>query len=118
MLNNFAAWTVSPGTILKGLNYGFGTIIEVLDFPKARKPAYKIRVDFGQLGIKWTSAQVTKHYSKGQLMNRQVLGVINFPPKQVADFMSEFLLTGFADEHGNIILAAVDKPVPNGNKLI
>ncbi len=95
-----------------------GTILEVLDFPKARKPAYKIKVDFGSFGIKWTSAQVTKHYLKEQLINRQVLGVINFLPKQVADFMSEFLLTGLADEHGDIILAAVEKPVPNGSKLI
>ena len=95
-----------------------GTILEVLDFPKAKKPAYKIKVDFGSFGIKWTSAQVTKHYLKEQLINRQVLGVINLPPKQVADFMSEFLLTGLANEHGDIILAAVDKPVPNGSKLI
>jgi tRNA-binding protein len=95
-----------------------GTILEAADFPQARKPAYKIKVDFGPLGIKWTSAQVTKHYSKEQLIGKQVMGVINFPEKQVANFMSEFLLTGFADENGDIILAAIDKPVPNGSKLI
>jgi tRNA-binding protein len=95
-----------------------GTILEAADFPQARKPAYKIKVDFGPMGIKWTSAQVTKHYSKEQLIGKQVMGVINFPEKQVANFMSQFLLTGFADENGDIILAAIDKPVPNGSKLI
>jgi tRNA-binding protein len=95
-----------------------GTILEATDFPQARKPAYKVKVDFGRFGIKWTSAQITKHYTKEELTGRQVLGVINFPAKQIANFMSEFLLTGFADENGDIILAAVDKPVPNGSKLI
>ena len=95
-----------------------GTILEVADFPQARKPAYKVKVDFGVYGIKWTSAQITKHYTKEQLTGRQVLGVINFPEKQIANFMSEFLLTGFADENGDIILAAVEKQVPNGSKLI
>ena len=95
-----------------------GTILEVLDFPEARKPAYKIQVDFGPYGIKWSSAQITKHYTKEELPGRQVIGVINFPKKQIANFMSEFLVTGFADENGDIVLAAVDKPVPNGSKLI
>jgi len=95
-----------------------GTIVEIADFPQARKPAYKVRVDFGPLGIKWSGAQITKHYTKEQLMNRQIVGVVNFPAKQIANFMSEFLLTGFADENGDIVLATVDKPVPNGSKLI
>ena len=95
-----------------------GTILEVLDFPQARKPAYKVRVDFGPLGIKQTSAQITKHYTKEELIGRQVMGVINFAPKQIADFISEFLLTGFADGNGDIVLAAIEKPVPNGSKLI
>jgi tRNA-binding protein len=95
-----------------------GTILEVLDFPEARKPAYKVRVDFGEFGIKWSSAQITKHYTKDTLIGRQILGVINFPKKQIGKFMSEFLVTGFADENGDIVLAAVDKPVPNGSKLI
>ncbi len=95
-----------------------GTIIEVADFPEARKPAYKIKVDFGTFGIKWSSAQITKHYTKGELTGRQILGVINFPEKQVANFMSQFLVTGFADANGDIVLAAIDKPVPNGSKLI
>jgi tRNA-binding protein len=95
-----------------------GTILEVADFPQARKPAYKVKVDFGPLGVKWTSAQITKHYTKEQLPGRQVIGVINFPEKQIANFMSQFLLTGFADENGDIILASIEKPVPNGSKLI
>jgi len=95
-----------------------GTILEVLDFPEARKPAYKVKVDFGHLGVKWSSAQITVHYTKEELVGRQILGVINFPGKQIANFISEFLLTGFADDDGNIVLAAVEKPVPNGSKLI
>lgn len=95
-----------------------GTILEVRDFPKARKPAYQIRVDFGDLGDKWSSAQITKHYTKEELIGRQIVGVINFPEKQIANFMSQFLVTGFADENGDIVLTTVEKPVPNGSKLI
>lgn len=95
-----------------------GTVLQVLDFPEARKPAYKLQVDFGEFGIKWTSAQITKHYTREELPGRQVMGVINFPKKQIANFMSEFLVTGFADENGDIVLAAIDKPVPNGSKLV
>lgn len=95
-----------------------GTILEVTDFPEARKPAYKIRVDFGEYGIRWSSAQITKHYTKEELPGRQIIGVVNFPKKQIANLMSEFLVTGFADENGNIVLAAVERPVPNGSKLI
>jgi len=95
-----------------------GTVLEVADFPEARKPAYKVKVDFGEYGIKWSSAQITKHYVKEELISRQIVGVINFPKKQIANFMSEFLVTGFADENGDIVLTAVDKPVPNGSKLL
>lgn len=95
-----------------------GTILQVLDFPEVRKPAYKLQVDFGEFGIKWSSAQITKHYTKEQLPGRQIMGVINFPKKQIANFMSEFLVTGFADENGDIVLAAIDKQVPNGSKLV
>jgi tRNA-binding protein len=95
-----------------------GTILEAADFAEARKPAYKIKVDFGPLGIKWSSAQITKHYGKEELPGRQILGVVNFPEKQIANFMSQFLVTGFADANGDIVLAAIDKPVPNGSKLI
>ena len=95
-----------------------GTIVEVQDFPKARKPAYQLKVDFGPLGIKWSSAQITKHYTKEELIGRQILGVVNFPEKQIANFMSQFLVTGLADENGDIVLTAVERPVPNGSKLI
>src|SRR6195952_4897092 len=95
-----------------------GTILEVADFPEARKPAYKVKVDFGEHGIKWSSAQITKHYIKEDLLGRQIIGVINFPKKQIATFMSEFLVTGMADENGDIVLTTIDKKVPNGSKLI
>lgn len=95
-----------------------GTVLEVLDFPQARKPAYKLKVDFGEYGIKWSSAQVTKHYTKDDLIGRQIIGVLNFPKKQIANFISEFLVTGFADEDGYIVLAAVERKVPDGSALI
>ncbi|WP_411273237.1 tRNA-binding protein [Daejeonella sp.] len=95
-----------------------GTILVVLDFPEARRPAYKLKVDFGELGIKWSSAQITKHYSKQELIGRQIIGVVNFPEKQIANFRSQFLLTGFADKQGEIVLASVERTVPNGSALI
>jgi tRNA-binding protein len=94
-----------------------GTILEVLDFPQARKPAYKVKADFGAFGTKWTSAQITKHYTKEELVGRQIVGVINFPKKQIATFMSEFLLTGFPDENGDIVLTSLGLNVPNGSKM-
>ncbi|MGB4399990.1 MAG: tRNA-binding protein [Daejeonella sp.] len=95
-----------------------GTVLEVLDFPKARKPAYQLKVDFGELGTKWSSAQITKHYTKTELIGRQIIGVVNFPVKQIANFRSEFLVTGFADAQGEIILASIERRVPNGSALI
>src|ERR1700744_682204 len=95
-----------------------GTILEAADFPEARKPAFKVKVDFGEHGIKWSSAQITKHYTKEELIGRQIVAVINFPKKQIATFMSEFLVTGFADENGDIVLTAVEQKVPNGSKLL
>lgn len=94
-----------------------GTVLEVHDFPKAKKPAYKLKIDFGEFGEKWSSAQITKHYTKESLIGRQIVAVINFPEKQIADFMSQCLVTGFADANGNTVLTAVDKPVPNGTKI-
>ena len=92
-----------------------GTILEVLDFPKAHKPAYQLKVDFGELGIKWSSAQITKHYSKDELICRQIIGVVNFPEKQIANFVSQFLVTGFPDGNGDIVLAGIERSVPNGS---
>ena len=95
-----------------------GTIIKVEDFPEARKPAYKIFVDFGpQLGVKKSSAQVTKLYTKEDLVGKQIIGVTNFPPKQVGPLMSEFLVTGFVLEDGEVVLSTTDKNIPNGTRL-
>jgi tRNA-binding protein len=94
-----------------------GTIVEVEDFPNARKPAYKLKVDFGDFGIKRSSAQITKHYTKTELVGKQVIAVVNFPIKQIGNFFSEVLVTGFADENGNIVLASPDKLAPNGSIL-
>jgi len=95
-----------------------GTILEVFDFPDARKPAYKLKVDFGEFGIKMSSAQITKHYTKEALIGQQIIGVVNFPKKQIGKFMSEFLVTGFADAEGDIVLTTVQAKVPNGSKMI
>ncbi|MCZ4243388.1 tRNA-binding protein [Pedobacter punctiformis] len=95
-----------------------GTIVEVFDFPEARKPAYKLKVDFGEFGIKTSSAQITKHYTKEELPGKQIIGIVNFPKKQIGKFMSEFLVTGFADENGDIILTSLRGEVPNGSKMI
>ncbi len=95
-----------------------GTILEVLDFPEARKPAYKVKVDFGEFGVKWSSAQITFHYQKKELIGKQVVGVVNFPKKQIGKFMSEFLVTGFEDANGNIVLTSLDKNIPNGSKMM
>jgi tRNA-binding protein len=95
-----------------------GTIIEVFDYPEARKPAYKVKVDFGELGLKMSSAQITKLYTKEELIGKQIVGVINFPNKQIGKFMSEFLITGFADENGDIVLTTLNGHVPNGSKMI
>lgn len=94
-----------------------GTVLSVEDFPEARKPAYKITADFGEFGIKKSSAQLTKHYTKEELIGKQIIGVINFPPKQIGPFISEFLTTGFGDENGDVVLAMPERTVPNGSKL-
>ncbi len=95
-----------------------GTIIEVLDFPEAHKPAYKLKIDFGpNIGIKKTSAQITDNYSKEELVGKQVIAVVNFEPKQIGPFISEVLTLGLEDENGKIVLVEPEKSVPNGKKL-
>lgn len=95
-----------------------GTVMEVNDFPKARKPAFLLTIDFGsEIGIRRSSAQITAHYQKEQLVNRQVIAVINFPPKQIANFISECLVLGVYDENKDVILLAPEKFVTNGQKI-
>jgi tRNA-binding protein len=95
-----------------------GTIIDVQDFPEAKKPAYKIVADFGpEIGIKKSSARIVDLYSKNDLMNKKIIGVVNFPPKQIGPFVSEFLCSGFYREDGSVVLAVPDKDAPNGSKL-
>jgi tRNA-binding protein len=94
-----------------------GTIINVENFPEAKKPAYKITVDFGEFGIKKSSVQIVALYTKEELVGKQIVGVINFPAKQIGPFQSEFLTTGFYRSDGTVVLAVPDKEVPNGAKL-
>jgi tRNA-binding protein len=95
-----------------------GTIIDIKDFPEARKPAYKLWIDFGaELGIKKSSAQITMHYTKEDLLNRSIIAVTNFPPKQIAGFSSECLVLGIYDENNHVILLNPDRPVRNGQRI-
>jgi tRNA-binding protein len=95
-----------------------GTIVEAEPYPEARKPAFKLKVDFGpEIGIKKTSAQITKYYKLEQLPGRQVAAVVNFPPKQIGKFISEVLVLGFPDPEGGVVMIGVDHAVPNGGKL-
>jgi len=95
-----------------------GTIIEVKDFPEAKIPAYKLKIDFGdEIGVKRSSSRITKHYKKEDLLGKQVLGVVNFPPRQVGPFMSEVLTLGFYDENENVVLAVPERKLPNGRRM-
>ncbi len=95
-----------------------GTVVDVQDFPEARKPAYKVFADFGgDIGVRKCSAQVTDLYGKEELLGRQIVGVVNFPPRQIGPMTSEFLLTGFYRENGNVVICVPEQQVPNGAKL-
>ena len=95
-----------------------GTVVRAEPYPEARRPAFKLWVDFGpDLGVKKTSAQITRHYRLEDLPGRQVAAVVNFPPKQIGTFMSEILVLGFPDAEGEVVMIAPDRPVPNGGRL-
>jgi tRNA-binding protein len=95
-----------------------GTVVDAKPYPEARRPAYKLWVDFGdEIGIKKTSAQITHYYDLETLPGRQVAAVVNFPPKQIGKFMSEVLVVGFPDANGEVVMIGVDHPVPNGGRL-
>lgn len=95
-----------------------GVIVEVSEFPEARKPAWKLKIDFGEkIGIRKSSAQIVANYSADDLLGKQVMAVVNFPPRQIGPFMSEVLTLGFEDEDGNVVLATTDKSVPIGGRL-
>ncbi len=100
-----------------GVDIRVGRIVDVDDFPKAKKPAYKLRIDFGALGVKSSSAQLVKHYQKADLLGKLVLAVVNFPPRQIADFFSEVLTLGVIVADGDVVLVHPDRDVPLGAPL-
>jgi tRNA-binding protein len=109
--------TISYDDFIK-VDIRVGTIVGVEPFPEARKPAYKLRIDFGpDIGVKKSSAQITKYYTAETLMGRQIAAVVNFPPRQIGPFMSEVLTLGFPDAEGDVVLVAVERAVPNGGRL-
>jgi tRNA-binding protein len=109
--------TISFDDFLK-VDIRVGTIVGVDDFPEARRPAYRLRVDFGpEIGVKKSSAQLPALYGKAELLGRQVAGVVNFPPRQIGKFMSEVLVLGFPDGEGRVVLIQPDRAIPNGGRL-
>ena len=112
------AETISFDTFL-AVDIRVGTVVEARSFPEARKPAYILLIDFGpELGVKKSSAQITVHYTPDTLVGRQVMAVVNFPPRQIGPVRSEVLTLGYEDADGAIVLAAVERPVPNGKRLM
>lgn len=101
----------------RSLDIRAGTIVSAEFFAEARRPAYKLRIDFGELGVKQSSAQITELYDAGELAGRQVLAVVNFEPKRIAGFKSECLVLGVDDAEGNVVLLATERPVPNGSRV-
>lgn len=102
----------------KKIDIRVGEIIKVEDFPEARKSAYKLTVDFGpEIGVRRSSAGITKHYTKEELVGRQVIAVVNFPPKQIGPFLSEVLTLGLPDENGEVVLLMPTKSIPRGGKM-
>ncbi len=109
--------TISFDDFLK-VDIRAGTIVEAVPFPEARKPAYKLKIDFGdEIGVKKSSAQITVHYEAEALVGRQVMAVVNFPPRQIGPFMSEVLTLGLSDGNGDIVLLGADQTVPNGSRM-
>ena len=109
--------TISFDDFLK-VDIRAGTIIEAVPFPEARKPAFKLKIDFGdEIGVKKSSAQITVHYETEALVGRQVMAVVNFPPRQIGPFMSEVLTLGLSDAAGDIVLLGADHAVPNGSRM-
>lgn len=99
------------------LDMRVGRVVQVDDFPEARKPAYKLTIDFGELGLKRSSAQLTALYSKDDLLGRLVVGVVNFPPRRIGPFVSEVLTLGVPDDEGRVVLLAIEREVPLGGRI-
>ena len=112
-LNNMLSWNE-----FEKVDMRVGTIIEVNDFPKARKPAYQLKIDFGEFGIKNSSAQITKLYKKKDLLGKQIVAVVNFPPKQIANFISECLVLGALGEDDEVTLLNTNLKVKNGSRIV